>query len=156
MAQTALQRADPRTTALSETIDDLMTTAPARTRVAALIHGLDVAYDLGAGHPLLGRRMPDLDLDGAAGPTRVYTLLHDARPLLLDFAGSGRIDVSPWADRVRAHGVRYSGAWELPVVGEIAAPTAVLVRPDGHVAWVDPGSDESLTDALTRWFGPGR
>ena len=156
MAQTALQRADPRTTALSEIIDDLMTTAPARTQIAALIHGLDVAYDLGEGHPLLGRRMPDLDLDSAAGPTRVYALLHDARPVLLDFAGSGRIDMSPWADRVRAHDVRYTGVWELPVVGEIAAPAAVLVRPDGHVAWVDPGSDESLTDALTRWFGPGR
>ena len=105
MAQTALQRADPRTTALSETIDDLMTTAPARTQIAALIHGLDVAYDLGQGHPLLGRRMPDLDLDleTAGGPIRVYSLLHDARPLFLDFAGSGRIDISPWADRVRAH-----------------------------------------------------
>jgi 3-(3-hydroxy-phenyl)propionate hydroxylase len=100
--------------------------------------------------------MPDLDLDTPAGATRLYTLLHDARPLLLDFAGSGRTGISPWADRVRALDVRFTGVWELPVLGEIAAPTAVVVRPDGHVAWVDPGSDESLTDALTRWFGPRR
>ena len=102
--------------------------------------------------------MPDLDLDleTAGGPIRVFSLLHDARPLFLDFAGSERIDISPWADRVRVHDVRYAGVWELPVLGEVAAPSAALVRPDGHVAWVDPGGDDSLADALTRWLGPRR
>ncbi|GAA1962649.1 FAD-dependent monooxygenase [Microbacterium deminutum] len=152
MAQTVLQRADPRTAALSETIDDLLMTASSRAQIAARIHGLDVAYDLGDGHPLLGRRMPDLDLDTPAGPTPVYALLHDARPLLLDF-GRRRIDVGPWRDRVRAIDVRFTGRWELPVLGEVASPSAVLVRPDGHVAWVEAGTTEPLTDALTRWFG---
>lgn len=154
MAQTVLQRADPRTAALNETLDDLMMTAPARTQIAGLIHGLDVAYDLGQGHPLLGRRMPDLDLDIPPGPTRVYTLLHEAEPVLLNFDEPGRIDISPWADRVRVVDARFTGTWELPVLGKVASPAAVLIRPDGHVAWVERGTDEPLADALTRWFGP--
>ena len=154
MAQTVLQRADPRTAALGETIDDLLTTAPARTQLAARIHGLDIAYDPGEGHPLLGRRMPDLDLDTPGGATRVYGLLHEAEPVLLNFAGANRIDISSWADRVRAVDVRFSGTWELPVLGTVESPTAVLVRPDGHVAWVESGTEEPLADALTRWFGP--
>lgn len=156
MAQTVLQRADPRTVALNEILDDVVRTRDARTRIAARIHGLDVAYDLGEGHPLLGRRMPDLDVVGPAGPTRISLLLHEARPLLLDFADPWRIDSSPWADRVRAVDVRFDGTWELPVIGEVAPPTAVLVRPDGHVAWVEPGSAVRLSDALDRWFGPPR
>jgi hypothetical protein len=154
MAQTVLQRADPRTGALNETIDDLLMTDAARTQLGARIHGLDVAYDLGDGHPLLGRRMPDLDIEMAGSPTRVYELLHDAKPVLLDFAGTRRFDGSPWADRVRMVDARFDGAWELPVLGEVASPTAVLVRPDGHVAWVEDGSEEPVDDALTRWFGP--
>jgi 3-(3-hydroxy-phenyl)propionate hydroxylase len=153
MAQTVLQRADPRTGALNEIIDDLLMTDAARTQLAARIHGLDVAYDLGPGHPLLGRRMPDLDLETADGPTRVSELLHDARPLLLDLAGPRQFEVVPWADRVRTMDARFEGALELPVLGEVARPTAVLVRPDGHVAWVEDGTEESLADALTRWFG---
>jgi 3-(3-hydroxy-phenyl)propionate hydroxylase len=156
MAQTVLQRADPRTVALNEILDDVVATRDARTRIAARIHGLDVAYDLGAGHPLLGRRMPDLDVVGPAGPTRISLLLHEAKPLLLNFADPGRMDSSPWADRVRAMDVGFDGIWELPVIGEVAPPIAVLVRPDGHVAWVEPGSAVPLSDALARWFGPPR
>jgi 3-(3-hydroxy-phenyl)propionate hydroxylase len=151
MAQTVLQRADPRTAALNEIMGDILTTDPARIRVAALIHGLDVVYPCGEGHPLLGRRMPDLDLDTRSGPTRMYALLHDARPLLVTFEGP-RSDVSSWTDRLRVVDARYTGAWELPVLGEVPAPGAVLVRPDGHVAWVD-GAGESLHEALSRWFG---
>ena len=124
-----------------------------RTHLAALIHGLDITYDLGEGHPLLGRRMPDLDLDTAEGPTRVFTLLHDAKPVLLNLAEPARLDITPWADRVQLVDARFTGAWELPVLGEVTPPSAVLIRPDGYVAWVGQGTDQGLTDALTLWFG---
>jgi hypothetical protein len=118
--------------------------------------GLDVRYDFGEGHPLLGRRMPDLDVVAADGARRVFTLLHDARPLLLNFGEPGALDVAvaPWADRIRLVDARYAGLWELPVVGAVSAPAAVLIRPDGHVAWVGEGTDRGLRDALTTWFGP--
>ena len=150
MAQTVLQRSDARTSALTRIVDELMSMNEPRTLLAARIHGLDIAYDLGEGHPLLGRRMPDLDLDTADGPTRVSTLLHDAEPILLDLGLPARIDLAPWADRVRLVAARYAGAWELPVLGEVAPPSAVLIRPDGHVAWVGEGTDAGLTEALAR------
>jgi 3-(3-hydroxy-phenyl)propionate hydroxylase len=114
--------------------------------------GLDVHYDLGEGHPLLGRRMPDLDLVTAAGPRRVFTLLHDATPVLLNLGTPGSLDPAPRADRVRLVDAAYDGPWDLPVLGPVAAPTAVLIRPDGHVAWVGDGTDTGLHDALTLWF----
>jgi 2-polyprenyl-6-methoxyphenol hydroxylase-like FAD-dependent oxidoreductase len=160
MAQTALQRLDARAAALAETVGELMAMDEPRRHVAALIHGLDIAYDLGQGHPLLGRRMPDLDLVTADGRTRVFTLLHDAEPLLLNLAEPDRFDIGPWAERVRVVDAGFSGAWQLPLVGEVAPPTAVLLRPDGYAAWVGDGTDHGLGDALTRWFGarpsPGR
>ena len=115
--------------------------------------GVDIRYDFGDGHPLLGRRMPDLDLVTDDGPLRVYTLLHGARPVLLDFGGRGGLDLAPWADRVRSVAAEYRGAWELPVLGAVAAPAAVLIRPDGYVAWVEEGSDAGLAEALATWFG---
>jgi hypothetical protein len=125
-----------------------------RKRYAAMMSGLDVHYDLGEGHPLLGRRMPDLDLVTPTGTQRVFTLLHPAQPLLIDFSDAGALDVTPWAERVRRIAVRYTGAWELPVLGAVVAPAAVLIRPDGYVAWVGDGTDHGLRDALTTWFGP--
>jgi hypothetical protein len=152
MAQTMLQRHDERTKALVGVLSELTTTDEGRKRLAGRISGLDIQYDLGEGHPLLGRRMPDLDLDGG----RVYELLHDARPLLLDLGEPGGLDIAPWADRVRRVEARYDGDWELPVIGTVSAPSAVLVRPDGHVAWVGTGTGEGLPEALTTWFGaPG-
>jgi 3-(3-hydroxy-phenyl)propionate hydroxylase len=124
-----------------------------RRAMAAEMSGLGVHYYLGDGHPLLGRRMPDLDIVTMSGATRVYVLLHDARPLLLDFTDGASIDIAPWADRVHAVDAEYDGMWELPAVGLIPAPSAVLVRPDGYVAWAGDGSDAELTDALTMWFG---
>ena len=156
MALTALNRGDDRTTALRETMSELMKMDEPRKRYAAMISGLDIHYDLGTGHPLLGRRMPDLDVITADGPRRVFTLLHDARPVLLDLGEAGALDIAPWADRVRRVDARYAGAWELPVLGAVAAPTAVLIRPDGHVAWVGDGTDQGLRDALTTWFGAPR
>jgi 2-polyprenyl-6-methoxyphenol hydroxylase-like FAD-dependent oxidoreductase len=154
MAQTALLRADDRTEALRGTVTELLGMDEPRRRFAAMMSGLDIRYDLGEGHPLLGRRMPDLDLVTAAGPLRVFTLLHDARPVLLDLGVPGGFDVAPWADRVRLIDARYEGTWELPAIGVVTAPTAVLVRPDGYVAWVGDPTEPGLADALITWFGP--
>ena len=125
-----------------------------RRRFAAMMSGLDIHYDLGEGHPLLGRRMPDLDLVTADGPLRVFTLLHDARPVLLNLGEPGGFDITPWADRVQLIDANYAGAWELPALGAVPAPTAVLIRPDGYVAWVGDRTQLGLADALTTWFGP--
>jgi 3-(3-hydroxy-phenyl)propionate hydroxylase len=160
MAQTAINRGDERTKALRETVSDLLQMDEPRKRYAAMMSGLDVRYDLGPGHPLLGRRMPDLDLVTADGPRRLFTLLHDARPVLLNLGDPGALDLasSPWADRVKRVDAQYAGAWELPVLGAVAAPAAVLLRPDGHVAWVqasaNDGTADGLRGALTTWFGP--
>jgi 2-polyprenyl-6-methoxyphenol hydroxylase-like FAD-dependent oxidoreductase len=154
MAQTALNRGDERTKAARKAMSELLTMDEPRKRYAAMMSGLDIRYDLGTGHPLLGRRMPDLDLVTANGPRRVFTLLHDARPVLLDLGEPGALDIAPWADRVERVDARYAGVWELPVLGAVAAPAAVLIRPDGHVAWVGDGTDHGLRDALTTWFGP--
>ena len=157
MAQVALTRpGDARLDAVRDVVSDLLGMEEPRTRYAAMMSGLDIHYSLGDGHPLLGRRMPDLDLVTAEGPCRVYSLLHQAQPVLLDLGAPGGFDLAPWAGRVQRVAAEVSGAWELPVLGEVAAPTAVLVRPDGHVAWVGEGSQLGLEAALTRWFGPPR
>ncbi len=153
MAHVALRRTDERTEALRDTIAELLTADEARRRFAAMMFGLDIHYDLGEGHPLLGRRMPDLDLVTANGPLRVFTLLRDARPVLLNFGEPGGLDITPWADRVQLIDASYTGEWELPVLGVVTPPTAALIRPDGYVAWVGDLTDPGLPDALTRWFG---
>jgi hypothetical protein len=154
MAQVALTRVDDRTEALRESVSELLGMDEPRRRFAAMMSGLDVHYDLGEGHPLLGRRMPDLDLMTATGPLRAFTLLHDARPVLLDLGEPGGFDITPWADRVQLVDARYDGTWELPALGTIAAPSAVVIRPDGYVAWVGDQTQLGLADALTTWFGP--
>ena len=154
MAATALTRSDGRIDALRHAMSELLSMDEPRKRFAAEISGLDIRYDLGEGHPLLGRRVPDLDLGTADGPLRVFTLLHDARPVLLNLGEPGGIGIAPWADRVRLLDAKYSGLWELPVLGAVPAPTAVLIRPDGHAAWVGDHTHAGLSDALTTWFGP--
>src|SRR5262249_975272 len=136
MAQVALLRTDDRTNALRDIMTELLSMDEPRRRLAAEMSGLGVHYDLGEGHPLLGRRMPDLDLVTANGPLRVFTLLHDVRPVLLNLGEPGGLDITPWADRVQLIDAKYVGTWELPAIGAVTAPTAVLVRPDGYVAWV--------------------
>jgi len=153
MAQVALRRLDDRRKALSDTISELLSMEEPRKRFAGMMSGLDIHYDLGEGHPLLGRRMPDLDLVTANGPLRLFTLLHDARPVLLNLGEPGGFDTSGWKDRVQLIDAKYVGVWELPVLGAVTAPTAVLVRPDGYVAWVGDLTDRGLPDALTTWFG---
>ncbi|MGZ6820615.1 MAG: FAD-dependent monooxygenase [Blastococcus sp.] len=154
MAQTPLTRSDARIDALRDHVSELLSMDEPRKRFAGMMSGLDIHYDLGDGHPLLGRRMPDLDLVTAAGPLRVFTLLHGARPVLLNLGEPGSLDITPWADRLQLADATYDGAWELPVLGAVPAPAAVLIRPDGHVAWVGDGTDSGLADALTTWFGP--
>jgi 3-(3-hydroxy-phenyl)propionate hydroxylase len=154
MAQVALGRTDERSRALRDTMLELLSMDEPRKRIAAMISGLDIHYDLGEAHPLLGRRMPDLDLVTANGPLRVFALLHDARPVLLNLGEPGGFDITPWADRVQSIDAEYAGIWELPALGAVTAPTGVLIRPDGYVAWVGDGTDLGLADALTTWFGP--
>src|SRR3989475_6321904 len=153
IAQVSLLRPNEYIKTLGDVIAELLTMEEPRRRFAAMTSGLDIHYDLGEGHPLLGRRMPDLDLQTANGPTRVFTLLHNARPVLLNLGEPGAFDISPWANRVRFVDARHDGVWELPVLGEIAAPPAVLIRPDGHVAWAGDLTDPELPQALTTWFG---
>src|SRR4029453_10559952 len=156
MAQVALRRTDERTKALGDTMSELLGMAAPRRKFPAMMSGLDINYDLGEGHKLLGRRMPDLDLLTDNGPRRVFTLLHDARPVLLNLGEPGALDITPWMGRVKPIDAKCDGVWELPVLGAVPAPTAVLIRPDGYVAWVGEQADPGLADALTAWFGsPG-
>ena len=153
MAQTALTRRDDRVDALRDTMTELLSMDEPRKRFAAMISGLDIRYDLGKGHPLLGRRMPDLDLLTPGGTVRVFTLLHHAHAVLLNLCKPWTFELFPWAQRVVAIEADYAGTWVLPVLGQVAAPAAVLIRPDGYVAWVGDGTDSGFREALTSWFG---
>jgi len=153
MAQVALHREDARTVAAREIVGSLLKMDEPRKSIAGAMSGLDIRYDLGQGHPLLGRRMPDLDIVTANGAQRVLSFLHEARPVLINFGVPNTIDIGPWSDRVQFVDATYDGKWELPVLGETAAPAAVLVRPDGHVAWTGDGTTRGLIEALTAWFG---
>jgi 3-(3-hydroxy-phenyl)propionate hydroxylase len=153
MTQRSLRVTDEHLDPLRATMTELLTMDEPRKRFAGIVSGLAIHYDLGDGHPLLGRRMPDLDLATADGPVRVFELLHDAKPVLLNLAEPGGLDITPWADRVKRVDAEYHGAWELPVLGAVAAATAVVIRPDGYVAWVGADSHLGLPKALTTWFG---
>jgi 2-polyprenyl-6-methoxyphenol hydroxylase-like FAD-dependent oxidoreductase len=156
LAQIALLRrpTDERINALRDTVSELLGMDEPRKKFAAMMSGLDVHYDLGEGHPLLGRRMPDLDLVSADGPLRVFSLLHDGRPVLLNLGEPDCIDITGWADRVSLVDAKHAGEWDLPVLGVVVAPAAVLIRPDGYVAWVGDQAQRGLADALNTWFGP--
>ncbi|NNH61635.1 hypothetical protein HLI01_33540 [Rhizobium laguerreae] len=154
MAQVALQRTDDRTEALRDIVTELLGMEEPRKRIAAEMSGLGIHYDLGEGHPLLGRRMPDLDLAMPDGSVRVFTLLQDARPVFLNLDAPGSFDIAPWSDRITLVDAGYDGAWELPALGVVSAPTAVLIRPDGYVAWVGNGTQDGLQEAVNSWFGP--
>jgi 3-(3-hydroxy-phenyl)propionate hydroxylase len=153
MAQVALHREDDRTLAVRDIMGDLLKMEEPRKHIAGMMSGLDVRYELGDGHPLLGRRMPDLDVVTASGPLRVFSSLHSAQPVLFNFGVPRAIDITPWSGRVQYVDAKFTGTWELPVLGEVVAPAAVLVRPDGYVAWVGDGTPRGLTESLTTWFG---
>ncbi|WP_441253471.1 FAD-dependent monooxygenase [Bradyrhizobium sp. 613_E4_N2_2] len=155
LAQIAmLRRGEAGLKAARDVVSDLLAMDEPRQRFGAMMSGLDIRYDLGEGHELLGRRMPDLDLIVEGHPQRLFTLLHGAQALLINFGKSGGFDIAPWADRTRVVNASHDGAWKFPAIGQVAAPEAVLVRPDGHVAWVGDESQRGLEDALTTWFGP--
>jgi hypothetical protein len=152
MAQMALLRPDDHIKALRDITSELLSMDEPHKRFAAMMSGLDIHYDLGQGHPLLGRRMPDLDLVTTNGVLRVFTLLHEARPVLLNLGEPGSFDIAPWANRVQLVDAKYVGDWEIPALGVVTAPVAVLIRPDGYVARVGDRSQHALADALTTWF----
>ena len=154
MAQVALARPGDRMRALRETMNEVLSLEQPSRKITAMMGALDIHYDLGPGHPLLGRRMPDLDLVADDETVRVFTLLNEARPVLLNLGEPGAIDIARWSDRVQLVDAKYESAWELPVIGVVPAPSAVLVRPDGYVAWVgSDGSQDDLVEALATWFG---
>ena len=152
LASVVMRGDDDRSRALRETMAELLAMDEPRRHFAAETAELAIRYDFGEGHPLLGLRMPDLDIEADDGPRRVYELLHDARPVLLNLGLAG-IDIAPWADHVKRVDARYDGAWNLPAIGEVSAPSAVLIRPDGHVAWVGEGTADGLAQALAKWLG---
>jgi 2-polyprenyl-6-methoxyphenol hydroxylase-like FAD-dependent oxidoreductase len=156
MAQMRLLRHpdDDRSIALRDIMIELLAMDEPRRRFAAMMSGLDIHYDLGSEHPLIGRRMPDLDVVTPHGPLQVYSLLHHGRAALINFGEQGSVEVSGWGDRIRLVEAKYVGTWELPALGVVTGPAAVLVRPDGYVAWAGDGVDAGLTDALTAWLGP--
>lgn len=155
MAGSALLRQDEHTGALRETLAELLTMDAPRKRLAADLSGLGIRYDFGPGHPLLGRRMPDLDLITSDGPRRVFSLLHRGRAVLLDLADApDALDqAAAWFGRVLCLHAQCDGPWELPELGQVTAPSAVLIRPDGHVAWVGEGTVQGLGDAMHKWCG---
>ncbi|MDT5079782.1 MAG: hypothetical protein QOJ80_4419 [Mycobacterium sp.] len=153
MAQTALSGPGERIDALRDTMSELLVMEEPRKRIGAMMTGLDIHYDLGEGHPLLGRRMPDLDVVTPNGPRRVYSMLNDARPILLNLDAPLGLDLTPWAQRLRLVDAKYAGDWELPVLGRVSASSAVLIRPDGYVGWVGAAPHQGLAEALNRWCG---
>jgi 3-(3-hydroxy-phenyl)propionate hydroxylase len=153
MAQVALRRTDARTKALGDAVAEILRMDEPRKQRAAEMCGLDVSYDLGGSHPLVGRRVPDLKLITTDGPAQLYTLLHGARPLLLNLGPADAFNLSRGAHRVKRVDATFADRWVLPVVGAVAAPAAVLIRPDGHAAWVADAGQPPIDGALSQWFG---
>jgi len=152
-AQIVMSKPDGQHAALREIMTELLGLDESRKHIVGMLSGLDIHYDLGEGHPLLGRRMPDLDLQTADGPTRMFSLLHDAKAVLLNLGEADGFDISAWSNRVRLVTATYEGRWELPVLGEVTSLSAVLIRPDGYVAWTGHVADPELPQVLTTWFG---
>nr|AAD13534.1 oxygenase homolog [Streptomyces cyanogenus] len=153
-AQGRLLLGGPEVQPLREVLDELVAFEEVDRHLAGMVSGLEITYDVGAGTPLLGKRMPHLELVGEHAKSSSTELLHHGRCVLLDLADNARLREAPrlvgGVDVVTAepHGVSEDSV--------LHGTSAVLIRPDGHVAWAAPGSCHDLPMALTRWFGTPR
>ncbi|MEV6731507.1 MULTISPECIES: FAD-dependent monooxygenase [unclassified Streptomyces] len=159
-AQSALARPGAQTDALREVFGSLMVFDDVNRHLRLMLTALDIRYPVDVDHPLAGRRVPDADLKTPEGTIGVYDLLHAGRPVLLDLSGSAEVAAvaKGWADRVDLVEARSEDdQWAVPAIDQVPAPAALLIRPDGHVAWAcDGGAPDTsaLRTALTTWFGP--
>ncbi|GHA42183.1 putative monooxygenase [Streptomyces tauricus] len=158
-AQAALTRPGAQTDALRDVFGSLIAFDDVNRYLAGMLTALDIRYPLDGDHPLTGRRVPDADLKTPEGATRVHELLHTARPVLLDLRGSAEVAAvaGEWAGLVDLVEARSDDDWRVPAVGRIPAPAALLIRPDGHVAWAsaaDAPDTSALRTALATWLGP--
>jgi hypothetical protein len=155
-AQTALLGQGENVTAMRQTFERLLGVDAANEQVGAEISGLDVCYQEG-GHPLVGRRVPDGDIVVGTTPRRVYELLQSARPVLLTLGA--QIDVVQ--ENLGDHVVRVAAdsavrRWRLPVIGWVPVPAALLIRPDGHVAWASQDGSTAGLEQAAEWIGAVR
>jgi bifunctional hydroxylase/dehydrase len=151
-AQTMLILGGDEVAPLREVLSELVRYPDVERHLAAEVSGLGIRYDVGGGrHPLLGARLPRLPLSTGGRLTTSAELLRSGRGVLLDLADNAtlRRRADGWTDRVDV-------VTATPVDGPLPDTSAVLLRPDGHVAWAAPGSDSDLPSALGRWFGPAR
>ncbi|MFE3093566.1 FAD-dependent monooxygenase [Streptomyces sp. NPDC059248] len=163
-AQSALGRPGPQTEALRDVFASMMVFDDVNGYLRTMLTALDIRYPVGGGHVLAGRRVPDAGLKTPDGTARVYELLAGARGVLLDLRGGAgaAAAVRGWADRIDPVEARAAdGDWSVPGVGAVPAPAALLIRPDGHIAWACDGDGDgdgiggpALLAALTTWFGP--
>lgn len=155
-AQSTLILGGDEVNPLREVLGELLDQPEVVRHLAAKVSGLDIRYDVGGGSaPLLGARMPQLDLEYGNRRTTSWELLRPARGVLLDLTDNAtlRRRARPWTDRVD---VVTATLRDTPSGGPTTGISAALLRPDGHVAWTAPGSHADLPMALNRWFGPGR
>ncbi|MFE2558245.1 FAD-dependent monooxygenase [Streptomyces sp. NPDC059352] len=152
-AQGLLFLSGPEVQPLRDVLGELITYEEVAKHLAAMVSGLEIAYDVGTGsHPLLGKRMPHLELTGSGRKTSSTELLHSARGVLLDLTDNPRLRAraGAWSDRIDIV-TATPGAGSAAC--ELEGTTAVLIRPDGYVAWAAPGSHHDLPMAIERWFG---
>ncbi|MFI9808929.1 FAD-dependent monooxygenase [Streptomyces sp. NPDC052301] len=155
LAQRSLYLGGPEMEPMRAVFAELLGYQDVQEHLVGLVSGLDITYDAAPGdHPLLGRRLPDFPLAGPDGGTTAYALLHGGRGYVLDLRGDGdvRAAAEPWTDRIDV--VTTASRPE----GALADAEAVLVRPDGYIAWIGSGGSGAagLTDALSRFFGAAR